>query len=167
MTGHEREKKTQRALETHASLVHATESLAALQSDQLDALGLTMSQFRVLEALLHGGPMSQVALSERLLCGHSNTNFIAGKLYERGLIVRKAFQGDHRSTMIQLTAEGRKLIAKVFSVHATLVRAQMSVLEGREQETLCRLCQKLGRGEAAKFVRELVMLEAGEAGESA
>ena len=156
------EKRTQRALAAHGSLMRATESLAALQSDQLRSLGLTMGQFRMLAALHHHGPLSLVALCQELASSHSNASFVVGNLYKRGLVVRKASEGEHGSTMIRLTAEGQKLIARVFPVHATLVRAQMSVLVGREQETLWRLCVKLGRTDAGRFVREFAKADADE-----
>jgi hypothetical protein len=47
------------------------------------------------------------------------------------------------------------LIAEAFPLHAMLVRAQMSVLDVREQETLCRLCRKLSQGDPGRFILEL------------
>lgn len=156
------DKDTQRALGAYANLVYAAESVNVLLGRQLDAFGLTMGQFRVLEGLLHVGPMSQVALSERLLCGHSNIVFLIGKLEKRGLVVRRANDRDGRSKKVRLTAEGEKLIARVFPHHASLVLAQMSALMNREQETLRRLCEKLGRGDPVRFALTLMRGDAGE-----
>lgn len=150
------DKDTQRALGAYANLVHAAESVNVLLGRQLDSFGLTMGQFRVLEALLQRGPMSQVALSEKLFCGHSNIVFLIGNLEKRGLVVRPAHDRDGRSKMVRLTADGKKLIARVFPHHTRLVRAQMGALMKREQETLSRLCEKLGRGDPVRLVRELV-----------
>ena len=148
-------KKTHLALATHTSLIEAKESLTAMQSHQLESFGLTIGRFRVLEMLLRGGPMSQSELSTLLFWGHSNTHFLVTKLERWGLVVRKPLERDKRVLEIHLTPEGEKLIAEAFPLHAMLVRAQMSVLDTREQETLCRLCGKLSRGDSGKFILEL------------
>ncbi|MGH9494530.1 MAG: MarR family winged helix-turn-helix transcriptional regulator [Candidatus Sulfotelmatobacter sp.] len=148
-------KKTHLALAAHASMIQAKESLVAMQSHQLESFGLTISRFRVLELLLRGGPMSQSDLGALLFWGHSNTHFLVSKLEGWGLVVRKPEERDKRVATIHLTPEGEKLIAEAFPLHAMLVRAQMSVLETREQETLCRLCMKLSQGDAGRFILEL------------
>ncbi|HEY6904780.1 MAG TPA: MarR family transcriptional regulator, partial [Candidatus Acidoferrales bacterium] len=131
------------------------ESMAAMQSHQLESFGLTISQYRVMEMLLRGGPMSQSELSALLFWGHSNTHFLATKLARWGLVVRKPLERDKRVVEIHLTPEGEKLIAEAFPLHAMLVRAQMSALETREQEALCRLCRKLSQGDSGRFILEL------------
>ena len=148
-------KKTHLALATHTSLIEAKESLEAMQSRQLESFGLTISRFRVMEMLLRGGPMSQSDLSALLFWAPSNTHFLVTKLAGFGLVVRKPLEGDKRVAEIHLTPEGEKLIADAFPLHAMLVRAQMSVLDTREQETLCRLCRKLSQGDSGKFIMEL------------
>jgi MarR family transcriptional regulator, 2-MHQ and catechol-resistance regulon repressor len=154
------DRDTERALAVYANLVRATASLEALLSRQLEGLGLTMGQFRVLEALLHLGPMSHAALCRRLLCGHGNMSVLIANLERRGLIGRKARSpSKHRKTPY-LSPKGRKLIEEVFPFHARLVRAEMTALTNREQETLRRLCGKLGHGDPASFASELMRPEA-------
>ena len=148
-------KKTHLALAAHSSMIQAKESMAAMQSHQLESFGLTLSRFRVLEMLLRGGPMSQSELSALLFWGQSNTHFLVTKLVGFGLVVRKPQERDKRVVEIHLTPEGEKLIAEAFPLHAMLVRAQMSVLDVREQDTLCRLCRKLSQGDPGRFILEL------------
>ena len=52
MTKYNVDRNRDAALGVYANLVRATDSVAALLSRQLDGFGLTMGQFRVLEALL-------------------------------------------------------------------------------------------------------------------
>jgi MarR family 2-MHQ and catechol resistance regulon transcriptional repressor len=148
-------KKTHLALAAQTSMIQARESMAVMQSRQLESFELTVSQFRVMETLLRGGPMCQSDLSALLFWGHSNTHFLVSKLEGWGLVVRKPEERDKRVATIHLTPEGKKLIAEAFPLHAMLVRAQMSVLETREQETLCRLCMKLSQGDPGRFILEL------------
>jgi MarR family 2-MHQ and catechol resistance regulon transcriptional repressor len=160
-------RKTQRALEAHESLNLASQALDVIQSHQLDSFGLTLSQYRVLEALLIAGPMNQAKLSERFFWVHSNTHYVVRGLEARRLVVRNARGRDKRSITIHLTPEGKALIAEVYPLHAMLVRAQMSVLDYREQEVLCRLCVKLGRGDPSGFIREIVKMARDEMGDAA
>jgi MarR family 2-MHQ and catechol resistance regulon transcriptional repressor len=155
-------RKTQRAVTTHESLVFATQALEVIQSHQLDSFGLTLSQYRVLEALLEAGPMNQAKLSVRFFWVPSNTHYVVRGLEARGLVVRKAREKDKRSITIHLTPEGEALIAEAFPLHAVLVRAQMSVLDTREQEMLYRLCMKLGN-----FIREIVKMVRNETEDAA
>ncbi len=151
-------RKTQRAVAAHESLVFASQALDVIQSHQLDSFGLTLSQYRVLEALLQAGPMNQAKLSVRFFCVQSNTHYVVRGLEARGLVVRKAGEKDKRTATIHLTPEGEALIAEAFPLHAMLVRAQMSVLDTREQEMLYRLCLKLSKGDPASFIREIVKM---------
>ena len=162
MTKYVAGRNTDAALDAYASLVRATTSLEALLSRQLDGFGLTMGQFRVLEALLHLGPMSHAALCRRLLCGHGNISVLIANLERRGLIGRKARSAKKHRKTPYLSPKGRKLIEEVFPFHARLVRAEMTALTNREQETLRRLCGRLGRIDPVNFASELMRPEAGE-----
>jgi MarR family 2-MHQ and catechol resistance regulon transcriptional repressor len=160
-------RKTQRAVTAHESLVFASQALEVIQSHQLDSFGLTLSQYRVLEALLQAGPMNQAKLSERFFWVQSNTHYVVRGLETRGLVVRRAREKDKRTITIHLTPEGEALIAEAFPLHAMLVRAQMSVLDTREQETLYRLCLKLSQGDPGNFIREIVKMARSETGDAA
>jgi hypothetical protein len=65
---------------------------------------------------------------------------------------------DPRLIVVRLTEMGESLIRYVFPVHAKVVKAEMKVLDGRQQETLSRMCVKLRDGDAVKFVKELMIL---------
>ena len=162
MAKRRRDQRTARALDAFKSMIHAVNGMARLQWNQLTTFGLTISQFQVLEALLNYGPMSQAELSESMFCGQSNISFLTERLRKRGLVVQLVNENDKRGKLIHLTPEGRRLISKVFLLHATLIRAQMSVLEGREQEALFRLCVKLANSDPVKFLREILLGDEGE-----
>jgi MarR family 2-MHQ and catechol resistance regulon transcriptional repressor len=124
----------------------------ALQGRQLDSLGLTMSQYRVLEMLLRRGPMGQGTLGAEALAAGSNTTIVIHNLERRGLVVRRPDQNDTRKKVVHLTPEGKKLVAKVCPMHAKLVEAQMAALDSREQKALARLCRKLCDGNPEAFL---------------
>lgn len=156
MAKYESSKETKRALAAYTNLVRATESIVALLTTQLASFGLTMGQFRVLEAVLHLGPMSQSTLCDKLMCSDANMTFLVRKLMQRGLILRQPIKGEKIKWAIHLSPEGQKLIEEVFPHHARVIRARMAALKSREQETLRRMCRKLGYGNPIKFLKDLV-----------
>jgi hypothetical protein len=73
---------------------------------------------------------------------------LAGKyaIALRRVVTRARESNDRCYVRVALTAQGRKIIAKIFPDHATRVADEMGVLGEEEQEQLGRLCRKLGRG---------------------
>ena len=55
---------------------------------RLAASGLTLTQFGVLEAILHKGPLSQRELSQKVLTSAGNMTDLVDKLEARGLVQR-------------------------------------------------------------------------------
>jgi MarR family transcriptional regulator, 2-MHQ and catechol-resistance regulon repressor len=157
------DKKPPRVLAAYTMLVSATETVQGLLKHQMESFGLTMSQFHVLESLMRDSPLSQAVLGKKIQRGDSSINVVVTNLERHGWIARRAHRTDRRKVMIHLTPKGRKLIERLYPHHAKVVRAQMCVLSGREQETLRRLCRKLSIGNPGKFIRELMKQRADEA----
>ena len=139
-------KNMMRALNTYTKLMRAAESITARTHRHLSSKGLTISQFGVLEALYHLGPLSQKQIGQKILRSRGNITMIIDNLEKRGLVMRKRDKEDRRVFIIHLTDEGNKLISKIFPPHATKISDEMSILSAAEQEMLGGLCKKLGRG---------------------
>jgi MarR family 2-MHQ and catechol resistance regulon transcriptional repressor len=133
-----------RALNALITLMRASEAVAADIHREVGARGLTSSQFGVLEALFHLGPLCQGDLAGKLLRSGASTTSVVEGLERRGLVVRQRTEEDKRFVRVALTGKGRKLIGELFPAHARRVARRFSVLEPREQEELRRLCRKLG-----------------------
>lgn len=133
-----------RALGAYIKLMRAAESVTARVHSHLQPVGLSLSQFGVLEALLHLGPMSQVALTRKLLKTGGNITMVVDNLEKRGLVRRERNREDRRYYSVHLTDEGRRLVSDFFPSHATRILEEMRVLSPAEQEELARLCKKLG-----------------------
>lgn len=138
---------TTRALNAFINLARASNAMAMRLSADLERHDITTSQFGVLEALFHLGPMCQRALGYKLLRSGGNVTMVVDNLEKHGLVRRERQSQDRRMIMIHLTLKGRKLIARVFPQHAKEIVKEMSHLNPNEQEELRRLCRKLGRGE--------------------
>jgi MarR family 2-MHQ and catechol resistance regulon transcriptional repressor len=107
---------------------------------------LTSSQFGVLEALFHLGPLCQGELAGKLLRSGASTTSVVEGLETRGFVVRQRTEEDKRFVRVALTGKGRRLIEEIFPRHAAAVARRFGVLTGEEQEQLRRLCRKLGLG---------------------
>lgn len=135
-----------RALNAYINLVRATDSLLAAASAHIEAEGLTLGQFGILESLFHLGPMCQKTLAEKLLRSPGNVTTIVDNLERKGWVRRERQKDDRRMITIHLTPEGRSLIARIFPPHVKTIVKEIGSLETEEQEMLRHLCRKLGRG---------------------
>src|SRR5512143_514263 len=133
-----------RALNAYIKLMRASESVSARIHGHLVDAGLTMSQFGVMEALYHLGPLSQGELAKKILKSSGNMTMIIDNLEKRGLVKRERKAEDRRFYSVQLTAEGHRLVGSIFPRHAAKIIEEMNVLTGTEQEELSRLCRKVG-----------------------
>jgi len=136
-----------RALSAYVKLMRAAETVAVRSHRHLADAKLSASQFGVLEALYHLGPMSQAGLSQKILKSSGNMTMVIDNLEKRVLIKRQRSPDDRRLNVVELTVQGKQLIANVFPRHAGEIMASMSALTKAEQDTLGNLCRKLGLGQ--------------------
>lgn len=135
-----------RALNAYITLVRASEAVVGGLHRDLAGKRLTSSQFGVLEALFHLGPLCQGELAAKLLRSGASTTSVVEGLEKRGLVVRQRTEEDKRFVRVALTGKGRRLIEEIFPRHAAAVARRFGVLTEEEQEQLRRLCRKLGLG---------------------
>ncbi len=133
-----------RALNAYVKLMRASESVSARTQRHLSDAGLTVSQFGVLEALYHLGPLSQAELAKKILKSSGNITMVIDNLEKRDLVKRERRQEDRRFYAIRMTPQGKKLIKGIFPAHAGRIVEAMNALTKTEQETLGNLCRKLG-----------------------
>jgi MarR family transcriptional regulator, 2-MHQ and catechol-resistance regulon repressor len=136
----------ERALNAYINLIRATDSVFSKSAVQLEASGMTVGQFAVMEALHHLGPMCQHTLAKKLLRSGGNITLVVDNLEKQGWVRRERQKKDRRMVVIHLTPKGARLIAKVFPEHAAFVAHIMGELTAAEQEELRRIAGKLGHG---------------------
>ena len=132
------------ALGTYVKLMRAAESITIRIHKHLASVGLTLSQFAVLEALYHLGPLYQREIGQKLLKSSGNITMVIDNLEKRGYVNRERKKEDRRYIMVQPTDKGHALISRVFPHHAAVITREMSTLSEREQKTLGQICKKLG-----------------------
>ena len=139
-------KRDVRAMDAYLKLMRAADTLESHSLKHIKDAGLTVSQFGVLETLLHLGPLQQSVISEKLLKSGGNITMVIDNLEKQELIRRVTNPEDRRCVRVHLTDKGRDMIASVFHEHVAFVASIMSTLSNDEQELLASLCRKLGLG---------------------
>jgi MarR family 2-MHQ and catechol resistance regulon transcriptional repressor len=134
------------ALSTYVKLTRAVNALGARLAPRLAAESLTESQFGVLEALHHLGPMHQRELGEKILKSSGNITMVVDNLERRGLVRRERSTEDRRFVRVVLLPEGERVIRRVFPDHARAITEELAVLSEPEQRLLGQLCRRLGLG---------------------
>jgi MarR family transcriptional regulator, 2-MHQ and catechol-resistance regulon repressor len=139
-----------RALSAFINLMRATEAVTQRLHGPLAAAQLTMSQFGVLEALLHLGPLTHQQLAAKILRTPGNLTGVVDQLETRDLVRRQRRADDRRCVTVRLTPAGEALIIPLFAEHAQRVAADFGILTPAEQDALRLLCRTLGRQQRAE-----------------
>ncbi len=137
-----------RALDTYIKLRRAVNAVNQRESEPMRDAGLTESQFGVLEALLHLGPLCQRELAAKVLKSAGNMTTVVDNLQRRGLVKRKREAEDRRVVTVHLTDRGEALIRDAFPGVVTALVGVFSVLTADEQKHLAALCRRLGVAES-------------------
>lgn len=136
-----------KALNIYVKLIRASSSVTARMHRHLRNDGLTGSQFGVLEALHHLGPLCQREIGNKILKTGGNMTLVIDNLEKRDLVKRVQDTQDRRYLKIHLTPRGQNLISGVFLRHVGIAENVFAALDGDEQEQLGKLLKKLGRAE--------------------
>ena len=132
------------ALNTFIKLVRAGESTLSRVSEALSKSKLTESQYAILDALYHIGPLFQRDLGNKLLKTGRNITLVIDNLEKRKLVIREMRAEDRRYFTIHLTKQGKSLFQKVFPGYLKAVIEEMQKLSKSDQLELQRLCKVIG-----------------------
>ncbi len=131
------------ALNAFIKLQRAAESISVRVHSVLPG-ELTVTQFGVLEALYHIGPLCQSELAEKLLKSGGNLTLVVDNLEKAGHVARQRDPADRRFVVVSLTEKGQAFITALFPKVVANVTSEMSALSSTELLDLSRLCKKIG-----------------------
>jgi MarR family transcriptional regulator, lower aerobic nicotinate degradation pathway regulator len=106
-------------------------------------LNLGAQQFIVLKQLQALGECSQGELADALGIDYSNLASVTGELYRRGLVERDRDPNDRRRYVVELTAEGRQMLADADKAVGVGEEDMLSVLTEAEREQLWELLRRM------------------------
>ena len=138
--------KNQRiVMNTYTKMMRASNSVTMGMHKHLADHRLTVSQFDVLEALYHLGPLCQRDIGNKILKTSGNITLVIDNLEKRNLVKREKDKNDRRYMTVNLTKKGKKLISKLFPLHARIAEQVFSSITTEEMDMLGKIMKVLGK----------------------
>ncbi|MBA2686096.1 MAG: MarR family transcriptional regulator [Gemmatimonadaceae bacterium] len=134
------------ALKAWVVLARAYLAISRHVAADVARFGLTASEFGILEALYHKGPLLLGDLQKKILVTSGGVTYLVDRLARKGLVTRESFPGDKRSRFAVLTPEGSALIKQIFPGHAKRLAKVLGALTPKEQKRLTGMLRDLGKG---------------------
>src|SRR6266478_2753282 len=123
----------------------AASAVQSYAEESISELEMCGSDFAVLEALLHKGPLPINEIGRKVLLTSGSITVAVDRLENKGLVERRAHGTDRRAKIVHLTKEGRKLITRAYAEHAAdMERLASASLTRAERKTLISLLKKIG-----------------------
>jgi MarR family 2-MHQ and catechol resistance regulon transcriptional repressor len=123
----------------------AARAVQAYAEKSVSELEMCGSDFAVLEALLHKGPLPVNEIGKKVMLTSGSITVAVDRLEAKELVERRAHGTDRRARIVHLTKEGRKLITRVYADHAAdMERLASASLTRAERKTLIHLLKKIG-----------------------
>lgn len=132
------------ALHVWLVLWKASRAIEQNALDSIAGLGLGLSDFAVLETLLHKDAQPVNVIGKRILLTSGSITAAIDRLEAKRLVRRTAAPADRRARLVQLTTTGRRLIEAAFERHAVDMEETLAVLKSAERMELIRLLKKAG-----------------------
>ena len=131
---------------THVWLVmmKAHRSLQRLAIESIESAEVGLSDFGVMELLLHRGPQPINEIGRRINLTSGAITTAIDRLEDRGLVRRDAHETDRRARVVCLTPQGKTQATKLFAAHKAVMDAAADALSRSERATLIELLKKLG-----------------------
>jgi MarR family transcriptional regulator, 2-MHQ and catechol-resistance regulon repressor len=148
------EKQTQpdlSGIHTWLILWKAARAVEAHATRNVELFEMSPTDFGVLEALLHKGPLSVTQLGEKVLLTSGSMTTAIDRLETRSLVTRCNDVNDRRARIIKLTPQGRALIKKVFRQHEQAMEQAIHEVTPQERATLLPLLRMLGKTAQQNF----------------
>ncbi len=125
-------------------LARAYGSIVNYIEGSIAAQGLGLSDFMVLEVLLHKGPLTISAIGEKVLLASASMTSAIDRLEKRGLVRRKTCDSDRRIRFVELTDSGSAFIEEIYARHEKDLEAVIGGLRDEERRVIYEGLKKIG-----------------------
>ena len=115
--------------------------------------GLGFSDFAVLEALLHKGPLPVNVIGPKVNLTPGSISVAVDRLVAKDLVSRDESSEDRRVRIVALTPRGKSVIAPIFRAHAATMEKVFSGLSHDELRQLERQLKRVGKQAESLFER--------------
>ena len=125
------------------ALAHCYRTMSNVIEKSFVDSGLSLTDFMLLEALLHKGPMTITSIQASALLATGSMTAAVDRLETRGWMVRTASKDDRRTRLLVLTEDGRQIITLAYQEHSSNLKRWMSVLSPEERSSAFNALRKL------------------------
>ena len=122
----------------------AEKAVEEVDKASIDQTGLGLSDFTIMEALLHKGPLPINQIGEKVLLTSGSMTAAVNRMERKGLVTRIQDPSDGRCFYVHLTKKGRNKIKTAYAKHEKNLEKICSVLSEKERNELVRLLKKIG-----------------------
>jgi MarR family 2-MHQ and catechol resistance regulon transcriptional repressor len=134
-------------------MMKAMHALTRYAASGIEETGLGLSDFGVLEALLHKGPLPVNTIGPIVDLTPGSISTAVDRLVEKGLVSRVESAEDRRVRIVGLTPSGKDLIAGAFRKHSGQIKKVFSELSPEELRGLEMALKIVGK-RAAELIGE-------------
>src|ERR1700680_2777110 len=138
-------KKPPKALHAWLIMLKAWQSMSRYVLPTLVEEGLGESDFRVLEVLLHKGPMPVNAIGPKVDLNPGSVSVAIDRLYRKGVVSRVESESDRRVRTVSLTEKGRWVFVPIFRQHAALIKRAFQDVSPEQQRQMEDVLRRIGR----------------------
>jgi MarR family 2-MHQ and catechol resistance regulon transcriptional repressor len=125
-------------------LARAYDSMVDYIEGSIVAQGLGLSDFMVLEVLLHKGLLTISAIGEKVLLASASMTSAIDRLEKRGLVLRRSCSSDRRIRLVELTDSGKAFIEEIYARHVKDLEAVTGGLSDEERRVIYEGLKKIG-----------------------
>ena len=126
-------------------MMKAMRALTRYAAAGIQDTGLGLSDFAVLEVLLHKGPLPVNTIGPIVDLTPGSISIAVDRLFAKGLVSRVESSEDRRVRIVALTARGKALIDSAFRKHAGQMRKAFAELSPEELRDLEAALKKAGK----------------------
>jgi MarR family 2-MHQ and catechol resistance regulon transcriptional repressor len=130
-------------------MMKAMRALTRYAAAGIEETGLGLSDFGVLEILLHKGPLPVNTIGPIVDLTPGSISIAVDRLVAKGLVSRVESSEDRRVRIVALTPRGNALIDSAFRKHSGQMRRVFSELTPEELRVLEEALKKAGKRAAA------------------
>jgi MarR family 2-MHQ and catechol resistance regulon transcriptional repressor len=131
----------------HAWLVmmKAAQAITRYVLADLDETGLGVSDFSVLEVLLHKGPLPVNVIGPKVNLTPGSISVAVDRLVSKGLVSRVESAEDRRIRIVALTPRGKGVITQIFREHVATMEKVFAGLSAEELRQFEQQLKRIGR----------------------
>ena len=130
-------------------MMKAMRALTKYATADIEKTGLGLTDFCVLERLLHKGPTPVNTLGSMVDLTRGSISTAVDRLFAKGLVTRVESEEDRRVHVVDLTPRGKDLIVTAFRAHSGQMKKVFSDLNPEGLRMLEEGLRKVGKRAAA------------------